>query len=377
MATKGLDELSKTLSEAGKAFQALDGTIANLKFDPQDASAVENAISETERAIDRKIAPYRGNALIEEAASDLKSQCRVEILERANIASLEQGETKMSKDTDYDKLFRQINNTVSDLQRASNDRIFQDGIERLSGLLEEDIVADINNSLTRGIDLQAWINKSNSTRGGMVGSGRAKLPKDHKERLGIQMLLIHFLAETNESINFSYNFYYQSNNISGNLQNMASQLIIPFARDYIDYVKEQIPSYNAPNQIQSHAVQTISNDTYNLNVTGGAQQQFNIGNSSGIQNNEAVQNDLQDIQNLITAIKDSNLAENEKEALAVPLEMVIEQINSENPNPSFVRNAYQQIKQKVLEKGYDKFADVATNPLPLIERAMGAMNIMG
>jgi predicted nucleotide-binding protein len=40
-------------------------------------------------------------------------------------------------------------------------------------------------------------------------------------------------------MNFSHTFYYNGNKITANLQNMARQLIVPFARDYIDYVKRE------------------------------------------------------------------------------------------------------------------------------------------
>jgi len=47
----------------------------------------------------------------------------------------------------------------------------------------------------------------------------------------------------------------------------------------------------------------------------------------------------------------------EKEDLTVPLETIMEQANSESPNPGFFRNAYRQIKQRLEEKTYDGISD--------------------
>jgi hypothetical protein len=53
-------------------------------------SSVEAAVRQVEEAIDTKIAPYRGNAIVENMAEQLKEKYRQEIFDRAAAARLEE-----------------------------------------------------------------------------------------------------------------------------------------------------------------------------------------------------------------------------------------------------------------------------------------------
>ena len=82
----GLDELQRKLDEASQAFQALDGEMATLRFNPNDPGNIDGAIREMEAAVDAKVAPYAGNALVESVAQQLKEKYRSAILEKAAAA---------------------------------------------------------------------------------------------------------------------------------------------------------------------------------------------------------------------------------------------------------------------------------------------------
>jgi hypothetical protein len=79
----GLDELQRKLDEASEALKALDGPIATVNFNPNDPSSVEAAVIQIEQTIDTKIASYRGNSIVENAATQLKDRYRQEIYDRA------------------------------------------------------------------------------------------------------------------------------------------------------------------------------------------------------------------------------------------------------------------------------------------------------
>jgi hypothetical protein len=72
----GFDKLQRELEDAKRAFRSLDGTIANLKFDPDDHKSVEQAIRQMEAAIDNKTARYRGNDFVTTVAKGLKEKYR-------------------------------------------------------------------------------------------------------------------------------------------------------------------------------------------------------------------------------------------------------------------------------------------------------------
>jgi hypothetical protein len=80
---ESLDKLQRELQAAEGALRTLDGTIANLKFDPDDRQSVQNAIRQMETAIDTKVARYRSNALVSQLVANMKEQYRRKILELA------------------------------------------------------------------------------------------------------------------------------------------------------------------------------------------------------------------------------------------------------------------------------------------------------
>jgi hypothetical protein len=83
----GFDALQKELQTASRALKALDGTVAKLKFDPSDQRSVDAAIKEMERAIDRKVAPYRNNEIVRNLANEMKASYKSEIRAQARKAS--------------------------------------------------------------------------------------------------------------------------------------------------------------------------------------------------------------------------------------------------------------------------------------------------
>jgi hypothetical protein len=88
------------------------------------------------------------------------------------------------------------------------------------------------------VDLDAWIKAGEATQGGMVGSATLEWPSDQREELGLVIALIDRFADNPDAAtNFSHTFYYAGNKLTATLQNMVAQMIVPFARDYIDHVK--------------------------------------------------------------------------------------------------------------------------------------------
>jgi hypothetical protein len=89
----GFDELQKTLDDAQRAIESLDGDIATLRVDPNNPQA---AIAEMERVVDAKLAPYRGNPIVEQISEASKEHFRKGILEQVEEAKRKaiEGEAK-------------------------------------------------------------------------------------------------------------------------------------------------------------------------------------------------------------------------------------------------------------------------------------------
>lgn len=82
----GINALTRQLDEFGKAAKALDGDIATVNFDPNEASSVRAAIREMERAVDSKVSRWRTNPLVVNLASQTKASMRDAIRKRAHQA---------------------------------------------------------------------------------------------------------------------------------------------------------------------------------------------------------------------------------------------------------------------------------------------------
>ncbi|OTP77281.1 hypothetical protein PAMC26577_08465 [Caballeronia sordidicola] len=76
------DEMTRILEEASAGLKALEEEVIRTQFDPDDPASVQAAIDHVEHTIDAKIAPFRGNRLVEEAAEQIKAECRANILQQ-------------------------------------------------------------------------------------------------------------------------------------------------------------------------------------------------------------------------------------------------------------------------------------------------------
>jgi predicted nucleotide-binding protein len=143
-------------------------------------------------------------------------------------------------------IFRQIENTIFDLQ-SSDYNTFDRPIKKLARLLHSPELEPITGKLIEGIDLDAWIKVGKATQGGMVGSATLDWPTEQEKELGTVILLIDRFATlgTDWALSFAHDFYYDGNNISANLHKMTRQILIPFARDYINRVKSETGAVEA------------------------------------------------------------------------------------------------------------------------------------
>ena len=210
----GLNKLQRDLKDAERAFRSLDGTIATLHFDPTEPASVLSAIGQMENAIDEKKARYRGNAMVESIAAQMKENYREQIEERAALARTTKGAAGMSESTEgLPTILRQIENTVTDLRWADRSS-FNRHIKKLSRLLHSPELEAITAELSEGIDLDAWLKEDHATQGGIAGSAELEWPADHNSELGTVILLVDkFADDPKEALNFSHTFYYNGNKV--------------------------------------------------------------------------------------------------------------------------------------------------------------------
>ncbi|MGF6264392.1 hypothetical protein OKW49_005320 [Paraburkholderia youngii] len=152
-------------------------------------------------------------------------------------------------------LFEQINNAVLDLQ-SSNLQSYARPVKALGRLLQAPALDAINQQLTADLDLDAFLDESIKSQGGMVGSAQLAWPDDPEKILGLQWLLIcKFADDPDYMIDFGHTYYYGGSKVIAGIHGITRQMIIPFARDYKGYVM-------ARGNIQSKLVIPMSNRVF-------------------------------------------------------------------------------------------------------------------
>lgn len=134
-------------------------------------------------------------------------------------------------------LLRKIDNTVLDLQ-ASHYQTYEALLQKLARLLRHDELQAYNEKLIHNVNLNDFLNNSFDTQSGMVGSACLEWTENDDENLALQYLLIQkFGNEESFAENFGYTFYHSSGKTINYIHSMVRSLIIPFVRDYKQYIQ--------------------------------------------------------------------------------------------------------------------------------------------
>ncbi len=239
MKITGLDKLTKTLDQASKAANELDGELETLSFDPSDNSSVEEAIAQAKLAVDNRLGSWYSNPIVDEMADGLKAEFENHILAKVEEHKLANPKPVSSGMSEVSEVLERIRNTIGDLRRADY-QTFDRHTEKLARQLEDACLKDIVADLTKGLDVESWISAGEETASGMVGSAKLKWPEAEEQQLGLVILLAQrFAGDSRKALNFAHDFYYNGKKITANLQHMVSQVFVPFERDFSAYVQRR------------------------------------------------------------------------------------------------------------------------------------------
>ncbi|PKM31297.1 MAG: hypothetical protein CVV07_03805 [Gammaproteobacteria bacterium HGW-Gammaproteobacteria-11] len=136
-------------------------------------------------------------------------------------------------------IFGEINNAVLDLQNSQL-QTYERPMKKLAQLLRHSDLEPYNEELTKDVDLDAFIAESEKTGGSMVGSAQLAWPDDPKKTMGLTLLLIEKLANNpGYATNFGHHFFYSGKKVIAGIHSLTGQLIIPFVRDYKNYIQSK------------------------------------------------------------------------------------------------------------------------------------------
>lgn len=135
-------------------------------------------------------------------------------------------------------IFQSMKNCIFDLQRADAQN-YQQPLKQLARLLNSNSLQAVNERLTRNIDLNAFLAKSEDTESSMAGSAVLQWPDEQREILGLKVLLIGKMsADDSFALNFCHTFFYDRKIIES-VRKFTSSFLVPFVRDYQHYVENE------------------------------------------------------------------------------------------------------------------------------------------
>lgn len=204
--------------------------------------------------------------------------------------------------TNRESLFKRINNALLDMQ-ASTSQTFEQHFLTFARLVADVSLQSLNQQLVADLDVERFLEESSKIQVSIVGSARLIWPEDADEVLGLKWLLIQkFAREPRELFNFAYTFYTVGRSITGELHSLTRQLLIPFGRDYKDFVM----MVEAPNGASSGALasddkaqRAMQHITYNISGSNARVNNHSTDNSVNTVTFTTVSNHIQELRDEI------------------------------------------------------------------------------
>lgn len=230
-----------------------------------------------------------------------------------------------------DVLFKRINNALFDMQAATS-QTFEQHFLTYARLLADSSLDPLNQQLTVNLDVDQFLEVSSRSQGSMVGSARLAWPDSADEVLGLRWLLVQkFAREPQGLLNFAHTYYTVGRNITGELHSLTRQLLIPFARDYKDYVMAMEQSEVAASEdgVEGGSAHPPAQITYHINGNNARVNHQSVDNSvNSVTINSTVMNYIRALRD---EVQRAPLSEEQRASAVEVVDEVESQIASGKP----------------------------------------------
>lgn len=134
-------------------------------------------------------------------------------------------------------LFKKIDNTVLDLQ-ASHSQTYDGLLKKLAQLLRHEDLERFNSVLTKNVNFEDFLVDSHATSLGMRGTSNLQWTGKDEYDLGLKYILVQKIGNDSDfASSFAHEFFSsRDNKMVSCIHNLVRGLIIPFVRDYKDYI---------------------------------------------------------------------------------------------------------------------------------------------
>ncbi len=227
-------------------------------------------------------------------------------------------------------LFKRIDNALFDMQAATS-QTFEQPFLTYARALADTSLESINQELVANLDVDLFLDESSKSRGGM-GSARLAWPASADDVLGLKWLLIQKLAlEPQDLLGFAHTYYTVGTNLTGELRSLTRQLLIPFARDYKDYVMTLENSERVASADSGVGVNDRSHTQINFHINGNNARVNNHSIDNSINYSKVTTTVTNHISALREEIMKAHLSDEERAAAIDVVDEVESQIESGKP----------------------------------------------
>lgn len=229
-----------------------------------------------------------------------------------------------------DVLFKRINNALFDMQAATS-QTFEQHFLTYARLFADSSLQPLNKQLTANLDVDQFLEVSSRSQGSMVGSARLAWPESADEVLGLRWLLVQkFASEPRSLLNFAHTYYTVGGNHTGELHSLTRQLLIPFARDYKDYVMTMKQSEGAASAASVEgSIHPPVQITYHINGSNARVNHQSVDNSvNSVTINSTVMNYIRELRD---EVQRAPLSEEQRASAVEVVDEIESQIASGKP----------------------------------------------
>lgn len=230
-----------------------------------------------------------------------------------------------------DVLFKRINNALFDMQAATS-QTFEQHFLTYARLFTDSSLQALNEQLTANLDVDQFLEVSSRSQGSMVGSARLAWPESADQVLGLRFLLVQkFAREPQGLLSFAHTYYTVGRNLTGELHSLTRQLLIPFARDYKDYVMaiEQSEGAASAASVEGGTAHLPTQITYHINGNNARVNHQSVDNSvNSVTINSTV---MSCIRELREEVQRASLSEEQRASAVEVVDEIESQIASGKP----------------------------------------------
>lgn len=225
--TKQIDKIEK-----------LDEFVVRAKFDPFELLSIEAGISRAIMDLENWACCDSNDGLLRAALGQYAEGIRVQVHEHARELRKERKDMRQLPNGDLGVQLRSLATKIEELSHVEFDEA-QDRAVRIGRLLRTKPLSTFVSQLTRDLDIEDFLKRTDQSGGSMLGSSSYQWPESDDDKLGMSLLLaLHFSDTPSDILEHGCDIFGETNFNQG-VRRIYTNVYIPMERDLRDYISRE------------------------------------------------------------------------------------------------------------------------------------------